>query len=124
MKKKLNVDLNNCRVLKVDKNENEKKLFKTLLINRRRKRVERKTFFNLKNVSLIEKLSLLSYVNFCVDFCVDVTSLKKRKNSNFLYALITLQKLRNVLTNAQNCCYSFNQFVDSFNLFLTIKRSE
>ena len=85
MKKKLNVDLNDCRVLKIDKNKNKKKSFKTLLINRRRKRVERKASFNLKNVSSIEKLLLLSYDNFCVNFCVDITSLKKRKKSNFLY---------------------------------------
>ena len=121
-KKKLNVDLNDCRVLKIDKNENEKKSFKTLLINQRRKRVERKAFFNLKNVSSIEKLSLLLYVNFCVD--VIITLLKKRKKSNFLYDLITLQKLCNILTNARNDCYFFNQFIDSFNSFLTIKRSE
>ena len=124
MKKKLNVDLNDCRVLKTDENENEKKIFKLLLIDRRRKRVERETFFNLKNDSSIEKLSLLLYADFCVDFCADATSLKKRKKSNFLYDLITLQKLRNALTNARNCCYFFNQFADSFNSFLTVKQNE
>ena len=112
-------------MLKTDDDENEKKFFESLLIDRRRKRVERETFFTLKNVSLIEKLSLLLYVDFCVDFCVDVTLLKKRKNSNFLYALITLQKLRNVLTNARDCCsHFFDQSVDSFDSFLTMRRNE
>ena len=119
IKKKLNVDTNDCRSLA---DEDEKRSSKSWLI--RRKRADFDAFFNLKNVSSIEKLSSLSDSDFCADTTLLSTFWWERKNSVFLYDLITLQKLRKILTKKRNWCHFSDQFVDSLKSSLTVKRNE